>query len=47
MLSCKCNLKKYGVKEYWIADYQNKSTEQYILSNDVYHLYKAFPIVLQ
>ena len=36
---------KHGVKEYWIADYHSKSIEQYILSNGIYHLYKAFTIV--
>ena len=33
---------KYGVKEYWLIDYQIKSVEQYVLIEGYYQLQNAF-----
>ena len=30
---------RFGVKEYWLVDYQNKTVEQFVLDNGKYKLY--------
>lgn len=36
---------RFGVKEFWLVDYQNKTIEQYILDNSKYTLYNLCSLI--